>query len=127
MLSTHEHITVEDASQDLLQYVLDPMNWVVFSRPDQEASASPGQTPHFQRRVGKLRICASVDVTVKNVTYLRIAFRGPGLSPMRAADHLESFLKTRLPLTPNTEWSVEMDDRNWIHFSRRYTSLSLQA
>ena len=44
-----------------------------------------------------------------------------------AADHLESFLKQRLPLTPNSEWQVEVDERRWIHFSRRYAGTHLLA
>jgi len=42
-------------------------------------------------------------------------------------DQLEAFLKTRLPLTPNTEWQVEVDERRWIHFVRRYASPRLNA
>jgi hypothetical protein len=56
-----------------------------------------------------------------------VAFRGPGLTPVKAADQLEAFLKTRLPLTPNTEWQVEVDERRWIHFVRRYASPRLNA
>ena len=47
---------------------------------------------------------------------------------MKAADHLESFLKRRVPFLPNAEWQVEIDDnRRWIHFTRRYTGDTLKA
>jgi len=39
---------------------------------------------------------------------------------MRAADHLEAFLGSRLPLVPNSEWQVAIDGRRWVHFIRRY-------
>jgi hypothetical protein len=68
-----------------------------------------------------------VDVAEDLGVFLRIAFRAPGLTPVKAADHLESFLKTRLPLTPNTEWQVEVDERRWIHFVRRYAASNLVA
>ena len=48
-------------------------------------------------------------------------------TPVKAADHLEAFLKQRLPLTPNSEWQVEVDERRWIHFVRRYAAPRLQA
>jgi len=74
-----------------------------------------------------LRICASVDITPELIVFLRVAFRGPKLAPMQAADHLEAFLKSRLPFTPNSEWQVEVDERRWIHFIRRYTGDTLVA
>ena len=55
--------------------------------------AEAGQNAVYQRRVGTLRICASVDVSATLDVYLRIAFRAPGLTPVKAADHLEAFLK----------------------------------
>jgi hypothetical protein len=85
------------------------------------------QNADYQRRVGPLRICASVDVTSGLEVHLRVAFRAPGLTPIKAADHLEAFLKQRLPLTPNTEWQVEVDERRWIHFVRRYAAAHLLA
>jgi hypothetical protein len=87
----------------------------------------PAQDVQNQRRVGPLRIYAVLEVTPALDVFLRIAFRAPGLTPVKAADHLELFLKQRLPLTPNSEWQVEVDERRWIHFVRRYASPRLQA
>ncbi len=128
MLATiHENQTLEEASGELLDHILKPRNWVTLEALSADATARPGQNPDYQRRVGTLRICASVDITPKLDVYLRIAFRGPDLTPARAADFLESFLKPRVPLTPNTEWQVEIDSRQWIHFIRRYAGDSLRA
>ena len=120
-----EHTNLEEAGRDLLDFILEPSHWVALDRLKAEPGLRPGENPDYQRRVGTLRICASVDVTSDLEVFLRIAFRAPGLSPVKAADHLESFLKSRLPLRPNTEWQVEVDDRRWIHFIRRYTSARL--
>jgi hypothetical protein len=128
MLSIQEHGTVEEASNNLLDFILIPDNWLEQAPPAPEGSANwPAQDTQYQRRVGPLRICASVDVAPSLDVVLHIAFRGPGLTPLKAADHLESFLKQRLPLTPNSEWQVEVDDRRWIHFSRKYAGTHLQA
>lgn len=127
MLSIHEHSTLEEASTELLEFVLSPQNWVALSELKSNPNARPGQNPDYQRRVGSLRICASVDLTANLEGFLRIAFRAPGLTPMKASDHLEAFLKDHLPLTPNSEWQVQIDERNWIHFIRRYTGVPLQA
>jgi len=127
MLSIHEHATVEEASSDLLGFVLAPDNWVSLAQASEDPSARPGQNALYQRRVGPLRICGSVEVTPELGVFLRVSFRGPGLTPVKAADHLEAFLKTRLPLTPNSEWQVEVDERRWIHFVRRYSGAHLVA
>jgi hypothetical protein len=127
MLSIHEHASLEDASRELLDYILVPTHWVHLPSLKDNPSARPGQHPDYQCRVGPLRICASVDVTGELEVFLRVAFRAPGLTPLKAADHLADFLRTRMPLTPNTEWQVEVDERNWIHFMRRYTGGALQA
>ena len=127
MLQIDEHSTVEEASRDLLEYILSPENWVMLSELKQRPDARPGQNPAYQRRVGNLRICASVDVTASLDTLLRIAFRAPGLTPPKGADHLASFLAPRIPLLPNSEWQVQIDEKNWIHFIRRYTTPSLSA
>ena len=127
MLAIHEHATVEEASSDLLDFILTPENWLSVEQQTEDASARPAQNVLYQRRVGPLRICACVEVSAPLEVFLRIAFRAPGLTPVKAADHLESFLKTRLPLTPNTEWQVEVDERRWIHFVRRYAGARLQA
>jgi hypothetical protein len=119
MLSVQQRTSLEEASSDLLEFALDPRNWVPL------AAAAPALA--YQRSVGALRVLAWVDVRPNLTTYLRIAFRGPGLSPMKAADHLEEFLKARMPLMPNTEWQVELDSRNWIHFVRPYTQGNLRA
>src|SRR5262245_13789566 len=119
MLSIREHATVEEASTALLPFVLHPKNWLSLERISR-ANKRPGDNPAYQRRVGNLRICASIDVSEKLEVFLRIGFRSPELSPMKAADHLETFLKGHLPLLPNTEWQVQIDGRRWIHFVRRY-------
>jgi hypothetical protein len=59
--------------------------------------------------------------------FLRVAFRAPSLSPMKAADHLETFLKGRLPMLPNSEWQVQIDTRRGVHFIRRWTAAPLRA
>ena len=128
MLSIQEHGTVEEASSNLLDFILIPDNWLEQAAPQPEGSSAwPASDMQYQRRVGSLRICASVDVAPTLDVTLHIAFRAPGLTPIKAADHLESFLKQRLPLTPNTEWQVEVDERRWIHFVRRYAAPRLQA
>lgn len=126
MLVIHEHATLEEASKDLLRFVLEPKNWLAVARPERQSGALPSG-PDYQRQVGKLRICASVDVLPSLKTLLRVGFRAPGLSPVRAADHLETFLKPRILLIPNSEWQVEMDPRSWIHFVRPYTTEKLSG
>jgi hypothetical protein len=127
MLSILEHGTVEEASSNLLDFILMPDNWLAQASAEAAAVAWPAQDTQYQRRVGPLRICASVDVSTALDVVLHIAFRAPGLTPVKAADHLEDFLKQRLPLTPNSEWQVEVDDRRWIHFTRRYAGAHLTA
>jgi hypothetical protein len=127
MLSIHEHATLEDASNELLDFILEPSNWVATLPAHQAPTLVQGQDVQYQRRVGPLRIFAAVEVTPSLEAFLRVAFRAPGLTPVKAADHLEAFLKQRLPLTPNTEWQVEVDERRWIHFVRRYSASRLQA
>jgi hypothetical protein len=127
MLAIHEHATVEEASSDLLDFILTPENWLSIEQQAEDASVRPAQNVLYQRRVGPLRICASVEVSSPLETFLRVAFRAPGLTPVKAADHLEAFLRKRLPLTPNSEWQVEVDERRWIHFVRRYAGTRLQA
>jgi hypothetical protein len=127
MLSIHEHATLEEASEELLEFALAPSNWMSAPPADQAPSSVPGDDVQYQRRVGSLRIYAVVEVAGSLDVFLRVAFRAPGLTPVKAADHLESFLKQRLPLTPNSEWQVEVDERRWIHFVRRYSAPRLQA
>jgi len=127
MLSIHQHRTLEDASGELLSFILEPSNWVALERLHDEPLARPGQNADYQRQVGRLRICASVDITPSLDAFLRIAFLAPGLTPMRAVDLLERFLRGHLSLTPHSEWQVEVDQRRWIHFIRRYLGPSLQA
>jgi hypothetical protein len=126
-LAIHEHATVEEASKDLLDFILMADNWLSARQQAQEPSARPVQNALYQRRVGPLRICACVDVSDALEVSLRVAFRAPGLTPVKAADQLEAFLRTRVPLTPNTEWQVEVDERRWIHFVRRYAGAHLLA
>jgi hypothetical protein len=120
MLSIHEHPTVQDASSELLSFILDPVNWVALETVQEEPRSGPRHNAAYQRQVGKLRICAAVEVTPSLDVFLRIGFSAPGLTPMRAADHLEAFLGSRLPLVPNSEWQVAIDGRRWVHFIRRY-------
>ena len=127
MLSVREHSSMEEASRSLLAFVLEPRNWVQLEGLSENPSGRPGSNPSYQRRVGSLRICVSVDVGPKLETFLRIGFRGPGLTPSKAADHLESFLKERIPLMPNSEWQVEVDPKSWIHSMRPYLSARLEA
>ena len=126
-MAIHEHATVEEASADLLAFILSPANWLSIEQQMEDPSVRPAQNTVYQRRVGPLRICGSVEVSSTLEVFLRVAFRAPGLTPVKAADHLETFLRTRMPLTPNTEWQVEVDERRWIHFVRRYASARLQA
>jgi hypothetical protein len=126
MLSIHEHATLQEASADLLDFTLTPSNWVTALAPEAAPTSVPADV-RYQRRVGSLRIYATVEVTPSLEVFLRIAFRAPGLTPVKAADHLEAFLKPRIPLTPNTEWQVEVDERRWIHFVRRFAGPRLQA
>ncbi len=126
MLSIHEHATLEEASAELLEFALAPTNWSTALAVTQVPASTPGQDMSSQRRVGALRVYAVVEIASTNDVFLRVAFRAPGLTPVKAADHLETFLKKRLPLTPNSEWQVEVDERRWIHFVRRYAS-RLQA
>jgi hypothetical protein len=121
MLSVPQRATLKEASSDLLSFALDPRNWVPLT------GATHAPNLEYERRVGALRVLASVNILPNLETYLRISFRGPGLSPMTAADHLEEFLEARLPLMPNTEWEVELDHRHWIHFVRPYTTARLKA
>jgi hypothetical protein len=125
MLSIQEHATLDEASSNLLDFILEPSNWLSVVQMD--PATWPGQNAVYQRRVGSLRVCASVDVGNTLDVYLHVAFRAPGLTPVKAADHLETFLKQRMPLTPNSEWQVEVDERRWIHFSRRYAAPHLKA
>lgn len=123
MLSIPEYATLEEASQSLLPFALQPENWIGVG-PEVQGTH---ENPAYHRRVGNLRVSATVDVLPSLDVKLRVAFRGANLSPLKAADLLETFLKGRLPMTPNTEWEVEIDSRRWIHFSRRYTGPELQA
>lgn len=127
MLAIHENETVEEASSDLLDFILGPTNWLSVEKQAEDPAVRPAQNALYQRRVGPLRICACIEVSASLEVFLRIAFRAPGLTPVKAADHLEAFLRTRLPLTPNSEWQVEVDERRWIHFVRRYAGARLQA
>ena len=125
MMLVHEHATLEEASSRLLLYVLEARHWRAAHGRDSVLPAL--QPPEHHARVGKLRICACVTVERDLLVHLHVAFRAPGLTPARAADHLESFLKDRMPLQPNTEWTVEVDGRHWIRFERVYVRQRLVA
>jgi hypothetical protein len=109
---------MEEAGGALLERAVDPSRW-----------ALPGRrvTVDNTCRVGSVQVCASVDVTPTLETFIRVSFRGPRLSPMQAAELLEQFTSARFVFIPNTEWFVEIDARNWIHFSRPYTQPRLVA
>lgn len=110
--------TMEEAGGALLDRALDPSRWML-----------PGRrvTVDNTCRVGAVQVCATVDVTPTLETFIRVSFKGPELSPMQAAEHLEHFTSSRFPFVPNAEWFVEIDARKWIHFSRRYTQPRLVA
>jgi hypothetical protein len=127
MLQVSQNATLEEAGRDLLGFILDPGHWVVLDRLAAQPHERPGANPNYQRRVGSISICASVDVTADLGVFLRIAFRASKLTPVKAAEYLEQFLRTRLPLLPNTEWQVQIDERKWIHFIRRWVKDSLTA
>jgi len=124
MLQTPQHSTVEEASEDMLPFILDPQNWVVADGGD---DAFRGKLTDYCRNVDVLKIRASVGLAPDLGVFLHVAFRGPGLTPLKAAEHLESFLTQRFPLVPNTEWQVEVDARKWIHFRRRYSQEVLRG
>jgi hypothetical protein len=127
MLFVHEHATLEEASDHLLTYALEPEHWVASESPLMRAIRPAHHSGAYHARVGKLRIFASLSVRSNLDVVLRVAFRAPGLTPARAADHLEAFLRPRLPLLPNTEWQVLVDGRYWIHFERAYQTQKLMA
>ena len=128
MLSIHESKTLDEAGQDLLGFILEASHWIALERLGSAGEVRPpGQNADYQRQVGKLSICASVDVTRELGVFLRIAFRAPGLTPTKAADHLEEFLKSTLPLRPNTEWQVQVDSKRWVHFIRKLVGTPLEA
>jgi hypothetical protein len=110
---------LEAAGGPLFDFALDPRNWLPVGR----ARTSAGNL----YRLGTLQVCAAVAVTPTLDTYVRVSFRGPELSPMQAVEHLEALCRGRFPMTPNTEWEVEIDTQRWIHFTRRYTDSTLRA
>lgn len=127
MLSIHENGTLEEAGKELLSFILQPRHWVALGQVATAPGSKPGENASYQRNVGAIRICASVDVTAELAVFLRVAFRAPGLTPLRAADHLEAFFKQTLPLRANTEWQVHVDGRKWIHFIRRWSAPPLEG
>jgi hypothetical protein len=109
---------MQEAGGTLLDRAIDPDRWMY-----------PGKrvTTDNHVQVGTVEVCASVDVTPTLETLLRVSFKGPQLSPMQAAELLEEFTSARFTFIPNLEWFVEIDARQWIHFSRPYTQPRLQA
>src|SRR5262249_57076796 len=53
MLSIHEHPTVQDASSELLSFILDPVNWVALETVQDEPSSGPRLNAAYQSQVGK--------------------------------------------------------------------------
>jgi hypothetical protein len=129
MLSTTvaESSTLIAAGEDLLAFITDPKQWVPLERLRHDPHARPGQNPSYQRNVGNLGICASIDVAKNLEVFLRVAFRAPNLTPAKASDHLAEFLRAKIPLTPGSEWQVHVDSKKWIHFIRRYSAPPLKA
>ena len=119
MLAATETSRIEDAGRQMLPIILQGANWV--------QHANNRETAVYLRRVGSISVSASIDVTPLLDVYLRVAFRAPGLTPMQAVNLLEAFLKSHLPLLPQTEWLVEIDGQSWIHFSRRWVQETLEA
>ncbi|MFN0061573.1 MAG: hypothetical protein ACKVPX_03545 [Myxococcaceae bacterium] len=122
MRALSEHATLEEASQHLLSFVMRPRNWL----PTPAASAGLPRE-EYQRQVGNLRVSASIEVNASLRVDLRVAFHAPGLTPYRAVEHLETFLRERFPLLPHTEWRVHIDQRKWIHFRRAWVGQCLTA
>lgn len=110
--------TMDEAGGTLLDRALDPERWALPTRRVNKDNLC---------QVGSIQVCASLDITPTLDTFLRVSFRGPGLSPMQAAELLEQFISKRFTYVPNTEWFVEIDARTWIHFSRKYTEQRLEA
>lgn len=104
--------TMQLAGRALLPRAVDARRWTLAGRR---------VTKDNLCTVGRIRVCATVDVTPTLETFLRVSFFGPGLSPMQAAEYLEQVLGERFVFVPNAEWLVEIDARDWIHFSRHYT------
>lgn len=127
MLTVHLSTQWEQAGGELLEFVLDPRNWVAVDRSTRDLAERQRATPAYQRQVDGVRVWASVDVTPALEVLLRVGFTGPGLTLMRASDLLEAFVRARLPFRPNSEWQVEVDGRSWVHFVRRYTGERLRA
>lgn len=113
-----KHKSMSEAGEALLHRAVDPNRWATQARR---------VTVDNICRVGSVQVCASVDVTPTLETYLRVSFKGPKLSPLQAAELLEQFTSTRFTFIPNLEWFVEIDARDWIHFSRPYSQPRLVA
>ncbi len=127
MLSIARQETWAEAAKSLLPFILDPKQWVYLPEVSKGRSPRPGLDPRFQRVVGPIQVCASIDVTDKLQGFLRVGFFGPDLTPPKASDHLTEFLKHHIPLWKNQEWQCEIDSRKWIHFIRRYAAENLRA
>jgi len=127
MLSIHAHPTVEDAGEELFPFIVRPENWVALEGLARHRGVRPGESAAYQRVVGPLRICASVDVTPELAVFLRVGFRAPQLTPLQAADHLADFLRGYVPLLPHAEWQVHVDNRRWVHFIHRWVGEPLSA
>lgn len=110
--------TMDEAGGALLERALDPERWALPTRRVVKDNLC---------QVGTVQVCASLDITPTLDTFIRVSFRGPGLSPMQAAELLEQFISKRFTFVPNAEWFVEIDARKWIHFSRKYTEQRLEA
>jgi hypothetical protein len=110
--------SIEEAAGALFNKALHPSAWGLHVT---------GRFLSNRCRVGSIEVCALIDVLDSLDTYLRVAFRGPKLSVLDAADLLEKFVCTRFLFVPSAEWMVEIDARDWIHFTRRYTSPALKA
>jgi hypothetical protein len=124
MLSTPQHESLEDAGNELLDFVLRPENWL---SPSGNSAVALSQNSAYQRQVGNLKVFASVDVNENLEVFLRISFREPNLTPLKAVDYLEQFVRNTMPLRPHTEWQVAVDDNRWVHFVRRFAQEAVCA
>ncbi len=121
MPAVHEHSSLEEAGALLLPAALLAENWL------------PGHDgrlvlpPHLQSRVDGVHVAACVAVGPGLEAELRISFRAPQLSPTHASELLERFVARAMPLTPHTEWRVEVDGKRWISFCRVWSPSALVA
>ncbi len=119
MRTTQTAVSMTEAGVTLLHRTLQPEMW-----RSQWHGALPLENTVL---VGRVEVCARLEVLPGLETVLRVSFRGPRLSLMQASALLEEFTASRFLFVPEAQWFVELDARRWVHFSRRYTQTILQA